>query len=797
MIKSYLKIAWRNLLRNKGYSFINIMGLATGMSVALLIGLWVFEQYSYDKFLPGYENLYQVKINFTSQHTGTRTQHAMSIPIADVLRNDIPGIKRVAEANWVGYQSHGLLVGDKKLYLEGGTAAPEFLKMFRFDFVSGNREDVMKDPFSIILTQTTAKALFGNVDPVNKIVKLDNTYNLKVTGVLKDLPANSSFQFAYLMPFSFDESIQSGVKAARTNWTNNSFQIFVELQPNADFKRVSALIKNIVAKHSQPMRAAKPELFLQPLAQWHLYSDFKNGKPAGGLVDYLYMFGIIGVLVLLIACINFMNLSTARSEKRAREIGVRKAIGSQKRDLVFQFLTESIVTTFIAFLLSMLILQLALPKFNTLTGSSITVPYGNPIFWLIIISFVLVTGAVAGSRPAFYLASFNPVKVLKGTIQTGKAAALPRQVLVVVQFSCSIVLIIGTLIIYQQIQYAKNRPTGYSSQRLVMTDMSDDLNKHYDALKNDLIETSTIENVAMASSPVTSIYSHTSINTWPGKDADEEAVNIATIYVSDSYFKTVQMKLLAGHDFEATWQQDTDNVILNEAAVQRMGLKRPVNQKITWNKHPGSQVRIIGVVKNALMGSPYSPIEPAIFAHARFGNAAIYRLNTNVNPHDAMAKISHVFDKYNPAYPFSYQFVDDEYEQKFKLEVLVGKLAGIFAGLAIFISCLGLFGLVTYIAEQRSKEISIRKVLGASISQLWLILSADFILLIVISCFIATPLAWYFLTNWLQKYDYRINIGAGAFLISGVVALSITLVTVSFQSIKAALANPINSLRSE
>lgn len=797
MIRNYLKIAWRNIVRNKAYSAINIVGLATGMAVALLIGLWVYQQYSYDKFLPNYQNLYQVKINFTSQHTGTHTQDAMSLPIAEVLRKDIPGIKRVAEANWVGFQSHGLMVGDKKLYLLGGTAAPDFLRMFQFEMIKGNRENVFKDPYSVILNQRTAKSLFGDADAIGKVVKIDNTYSVKVTGIMKDLPANSSFQFDFLFPFSFDEAIQDGIREARTKWTNNSFQIFVELQPNANVNQVSAQIKNIVADHSDKMRVAKPELFLHPLTKWRLYADFKDGKPAGGFIDYVYMFSIIGILVLLIACINFMNLSTARSEKRAREIGVRKAIGSQKRDLVFQFLTESILTTFIASLLALLLLQLALPYFNTLTGSLVKAPYGNPVFGLVMISYVLITGALAGSRPAFYLASFDPVKVLKGTIQIGKAATLPRKVLVVAQFSCSIALIISTVIIYQQIQYAKSRPTGYSASRLVMTDMSNDLNKNPSAFRNDLMQTGVIENVAIASSPVTAIYSHTSIEAWPGKDAGDEAINTATIYTSDNYFKTVGMTLIAGRDFAANPVLDSDNVIVNEAMVKRMGLKNPINQEISWNNHPKGKVRIIGVAKNALMGSPYTPIEPAIFAHGSFGNAAIYRLAANVNPHDAMPKIKKVFDHYNPTYPFEYTFVDDEYNQKFNLETLVGKLAGVFAGLAIFISCLGLFGLAAYIAEQRSKEISIRKVLGASISQVWMMLSTDFVVLVLISCFIAAPVAWYFLTHWLQKYDYRISIGPGVFLASGIMALIITLVTISFQSIKAALANPIKSLRSE
>jgi putative ABC transport system permease protein len=403
---------------------------------------------------------------------------------------------------------------------------------------------------------------------------------------------------------------------------------------------------------------------------------------------------------------------------------------------------------------------------------------------------------LAGSRPALYLSSFNPVKVLKGAIQVGKAAALPRKILVVVQFSCSIALIISTVIVYQQIQYAKSRPTGYSADRLVMTDMSGDLSDHYDALKNDMLASGMVESVAKASSPITNIYSHMSLDNWPGKNPGDESVNIGAISVSDNYFKTLGMSLKEGHDFSSNWASDTLNVILNEAAVKRIGLKNPINQLVKYNfiDHP---IRIIGVVKDALMESPFTPVAPAIFNHGRGGNNIMYRLSKNVNTHDAIEKVTKIFDTYNPAYPYIYQFVDEEYNHKFNLEMLVGKLAGVFAGLAIFISCLGLFGLAAYVAEQRTKEIGIRKVLGASISQVWLLLSRDFILLVMISCIIASPVALYFLRNWLQKYDYRITIGPSVFIMSAAAALIITLITISFQAIKAALTNPVKSLRSE
>lgn len=783
------------MLNNKIYSALNIVGLATGMAVALLIGLWVFNQYSYDRFLPGYQRAYAVKVNYTSQHDGIHTQGTVPIPLSDVLRNTIPGIKYVAETDMDDFPYRDMQVGDKKLLVAGGTVAPDFLKIFQYPLIKGNINSVLSDPYSIVLDESTAKSIFGNDDPVNKTFRLDNEHEVKVTGVMKDFPSNASMQFHFLVPFSYAEQTQSWVKGARTEWDNNSFEIFVGLQPGVSDTQVAGKIKDLIKQYN-PLRAAyKPEVFLYPLKDWHLYSDFKNGKAAGGFIDYVRMFGIIGALVLLIACINFVNLSTARSEKRAREVGVRKAIGSQRRDLIYQFLTESILLTFVSFLLSVVFVQLALPYFNTLTGSLVEVPYTDPVFWCIMISYVLLTGVLAGIRPAFYLSSFNPVKVLKGSIQIGKSAALPRKILVVLQFSCSVAFIISTVIIYQQIQYAKNRPTGYNADRLVTTFMTKDLANGYDALKNELIASRMVESVTKASSTPTSVGWHSGIDQWPGQTAGEQRIDAGAVIIANNYFKTIGMKLVGGHDFSGNWKADSGKIIVNESSVKRMGLKDPINQTISFG---GSQAQIIGVVKDVLMESPFTPIQPTVFTPVHgWSSQVIYRLEPGVNPHEAIEKIGKIFDKYNPAYAFSYVFVNDQYDHKFNLETLVGKLAGIFAGLAIFVSCLGLFGLAAYVAEQRTKEIGIRKVLGASIAQVWLLLSADFILLVTISCVIASPVAFYFLSNWLQKYDYRITIGPGVFVLSAITAIAVTLATISFQAIKAALVNPVKSLKSE
>jgi ABC-type antimicrobial peptide transport system permease subunit len=791
MIKNYFIVAWRNIIRSRGYSALNILGLATGMAVALLIGLWVNHEYSYDKFLPNYRQLYQVQRNFDSNGE-ILTFPTTSLKLAEALRNEIPEIEYVAESDWMG--PRGLMVGQKKFYLAGGITGGDFLKIFQYPLLQGAAESVLKDPFSIVLTQSTAKALFGKENPVGRMVRFDNQSELKVTGILKDLPANSTFQFNFLVPFSYLDQTSDRVKTQRTgSFSGNAYQLFVQLKPGVNYAQVALKIKDITKTEKDNTNAMKSDVILQPIKDRHLYSEYKNGKAVGGFIEYVRMFSLIGTLVLLIACINFINLTTARSEKRAREVGVRKAIGSQRKDLIFQFLIESLLLTFIAFLFSLLFVQLALPYFNALTGKNISFPFTNTFFWTLIFGCVFIIAILAGSRPAFYLSSFNPVKVLKGTIHRGKAAALPRKILVVTQFSCSVALIISTIVVYKQIQHAKARPTGYDLNRLMMTNMNADISRNYVALKNELIQKGIVETVTNASSPATDIYWHSDIDSWPGKNAGE-TVEMGILVVGDDYFKTLGISLLHGRDFRSS--ADTMDVIFNETAIHRLRLKEPINQVITWDSQ---QFRIVGVVKDALMISPFGSADPTMFLCDLNDSQEVmmYRLSPNIKTQEAINKLTAVFNKYNPAYPYSYRFADANYAAKFNLELMIGKLSGLFAGLAIFISCLGLFGLAAYIAEQRTKEIGIRKVLGASVSQVWLLLSKDFIVLVVISCVIAIPVALYFLQNWLEKYSYRISIGAGVFVFAGMIAIAITLITISFQSIKAALMNPVRSLRAE
>jgi ABC-type antimicrobial peptide transport system permease subunit len=792
MFKNYFKTAWRNIVKDKGYSLLNILGLSTGMAVALLIGLWVSYQFSFDRFLPGYSQVYQA--NYKLNRNGDiQTQQATSVLLAGVLKQDIPEVKYTATCDWMN--SHSLMVGDKKLYLDGAMAGSDFLNMFQYPFLEGNAATALQDPYSIVLTKATAISLFGKEEAINKTVRIDNLHDLKVTGVLKDIPGNSTFRFNYVVPFEYKVMTEPWLKAASTTWNNNSCQTFVALQPGVSYAQVESKMKQISKHFPAEWAIVQPSIFLHPLKDWHLLSEFKNGIASGGFIDYVKMFSIIGILVLIIACINFTNLSTARSERRAKEVGVRKAIGSGRKDLILQFLVESIVLTVIAFLFALALVQVALPAFNMLTKDSITLPWSNNYFWLIMLSYVLLTGLLAGSRPAFYLSSFQPVKVLKGVLQLGKAATLPRKVLVVLQFSCSIALITSTAIIYQQIQYAKNRPTGYDTNRLMMTDGSSDIFKNFSVLKQEMLATGLLSDMTRASSSATGINSWSGIDDWHGKYANE-TLSMATIGVDDGYFKTLGMQFIAGKNFFGDTKIDSASLIINEAAAKRLRLKDPVNEIVYWNDKKPS--RIIGVVKDALMLSPFSNAEPTFFVYAPgWSNSLMYRLKPTAKTQEAISRFSAIFNKYNPAYPYIYHFADESYAEKFNFEVLIGKLSGLFAALAIFISCLGLFGLAAYVAQQRTKEIGIRKVLGASVAQLWTLLSKDFIVLVLISCVIASPVAWYFLNGWLLKYDYRITIGPGVFIYSTLAALLITIITISFQAIKAAMVNPAKSLRTE
>ena len=617
-----------------------------------------------------------------------------------------------------------------------------------------------------------------------------------MTGVYKDLPHNSTFaDLSFMSTWDMIYNNTEWIRTMEDPWRPNSFTLFVQINDNADFATVSAKIKDAkLKKVNEQLAKKKPELFLQPMSNWHLRSEFKNGVNVGGAIQYLWMFGIIGAFVLLLACINFMNLSTARSEKRAKEVGIRKTVGSLRKQLVVQFFTESLLTVVFSFALSLLLVQLLLPFFNGVADKQMSIVWTNPYFWIISAVFVVFTAFVAGSYPAFYLSSFRPVKVLKGTFKAGRFAALPRKVLVVVQFTVSVILIIGTVIVYKQIQFAKSRPVGYARQGLITLPLNAELHKHFNAMRDELIQSGAIVSMAEAGSPTTSTWSSTSGISWKGKDPNQ-SIDFLSVGTSYDYGKTIGWQIKDGRDFSKDFATDTSAVILNEAAVNFMGLKNPVGETVTWWDKP---LTVVGVIHNIVMNSPYDEPKPTVFGLSTDEqNITIAKINPASNVKDALAKIETVYKKFEKDQPFEYRFADEEYAKKFQSEERVGKLASFFAILAIAISCLGLFGLSSFVAAQRTKEIGVRKVLGASVLGVWNLLSKDFITLVFISFLIAAPVAWYLMNNWLQSYNYRITISWEIFLLSGLIAIVITLITVSFQSIKAAIANPAKSLRTE
>jgi putative ABC transport system permease protein len=797
MIKNYLKISWRNLIKNKAHTFINVTGLSVGMAVAMLIGLWIWDELSYDKYFQNYDKIVQVWQHQTFNGK-VGSQVAMPIPLGTMLSKDYRSdFKYVVLSSW--NYDHILAVGDKKITQQGSFMQAEAPDMLSLKMIRGDHK-ALADPSSIVLSAKVAKAMFGNDDPMNKTIKLDNKQLVKVTGVYEDLPHNTTFRdLSFILPWDLYPISQDWIKRAATQWGNNSFQIFAQLNNNVTLKKVNARIrtlkeKNIAAQGDKVGASFKPVVFLHPMSKWHLYSEFKDGINTGGAVQFVWMFGIIGVFVLLLACINFMNLSTARSEKRAKEVGIRKTVGSLRSQLIAQFFSESLMVVVFAFVFSIVIVLLILPWFNQVADKTIGILWGNPVFWILGLAFSLLTGLIAGSYPAFYLSSFQPVKVLKGTFKAGRFAAVPRKILVVLQFTVSVTLIIGTIIVFRQVQYTKNRPVGYERTGLVQMGMkSDDIHKNFAAVRNDLLQSGTIIEMAESGSPLTDVYSNNSGLKWRGKAPDLQD-DFGTIRLTPEFGKVANWKITDGRDFSREYVGDSSSIILNESAVKFMNFKHPIGEIIDW----GKKFTVIGVIKDMVMSSPYEPVKPSIFIlNEGPGDMVDIRINPKVSTHTALAKIEAVFKQYDPGSPFDYRFTDEEYAKKFANEERVGKLAGFFTLLAIFISCMGLFGMASFMAEQRTKEIGVRKVLGASVFSLWRLMSTDFIVLVSISLLIATPTAYYFMHGWLQDYKYRADLSWWIFLGTAAGAIIITILTVSYQSIKAALMNPVKSLKTE
>ncbi|HYC87559.1 MAG TPA: ABC transporter permease [Chryseosolibacter sp.] len=788
MFRNYLNIAFRSLLKNGVFSFINIAGLSIGIASAIMILLWVHDEITYNRYFSNYTNLHQVKINNRTDD-GIMTNSLVPFP----LRDELLTVSRIRRTAMTMNQSALLSVGQTRIRKTGIDAGESFLEMFDFRMIHGQPETALDDPMSIVLTESTARALFGTDDVIGKMVsvKIEVTEELQVTGVIADPPANVSIAPAFILPFAQLEKHAPWMVFARGNWTNNSFVLYVELHSGADKEEVDRAIHDLIKVKSN--QASDAEIFLHPMSRWRLHNNFENGKEAGGLIDYVMMFSCIAGFILIMACINFMNLTTARSQHRAREVGVRKSIGSTRRDLIFQFIGESMLISAVALFIALILVELTLPAYNRVVGKALSLNYWAPGLWGAALLLVLITGVIAGSYPAFYLSGFKPASILKGNIRAGAQAVSARQVLVTVQNVFSILLIIGTAIVYLQIQHLRSREPGYNQENLMLIWSNADIEKNYHALKEELLSTQAAVSVTKSNAPVTRIFASSRI-TWPAMPEGQrlEATNVATEY---DFTKTLGISMLAGRDFSPEYKSDTAAIILNQAAVDVMGLKDPIGEKITmW----GQSWTVIGVMDNVLMGSPSHNISPMVMTMDPAWSTTItvrVRQSTELGP--VIKQIEGVFKKYNPEYPFEYRFADDEFDLKFSSIEMVSNLAGSFAVLAMIITALGLFGMAAFTTEQRTKEIGIRKVLGATVGSVLLLLTKDFSKLVIIAFLITTPLAWWAGETFLRQYELRIEMPVWIFPLAGITSLVITILIVSTQAVRAAGRNPVDSLRSE
>lgn len=790
MLTNYLKAFLRNLWKNRTYTFLNILGLAVGITCSTLIFLWIEDEFNWDQQFAKKQYLYEVMDNQTYDGT-TYTFGATPGPLAAGMKADIPGIAATSRLTWTNQALFSL--DDRPLYQSGNYCDPSFLSMFNLNFTKGSPAAALNDIHSLVISRQMATAFFGTADPLGKTLRMNNAEQYTITGVFDDLPENSSFRFHWLANYqAFYQQNQW-----LSQWGSNGIMTFVELKPDANLPAVNKVLYNYVQDKS-PGAAMKGFLF--PMSEWRLYSSFKDGKqdPSNGRIQYVRIFTIIAWIILIIACINFMNLATAGSEKRAREVGVRKVLGAAKGRLIGQFIGESLLTAFLAVIVSICLTALAIPAFNSLVDKHLSLDLLNPVHLAALLAIGLICGLLAGSYPSFYLSSFNPVYVLKGLkLKTAGGAVYIRKGLVILQFAASIVFIITTIIIYQQLQYVQRRPMGYEKQGLFYMNLQGKMIEHFTTIRNDLIHSGFVSDATLSSSSVLMLGSNTGDFEWAGKDPKKQVL-ITVENASPSYISTMGMQLSAGRDFHEIAAQDSSSIIINETLARIIGKTDVVGSLITRNGGK-EKYRIIGVIRDFVYNDMYQSAAPLIlFCDPNNTNVMTVRLKTNADVPKALAATQQVLKTDNPGYPFDYRFVNEEFENEFKTETLTGQLSGVFAALAIFISCLGLFGLAGYAAERRTKEIGVRKVLGATVLRLTALLSVDFVVLVSSSCVIAFPIAWWIMHNWLNGYAYRTSVSwAGIFAMAGAGALAIALLTVSFITMRAALANPIQSLRTE
>jgi len=793
MCINFFKTTVRSLLKNKGYSFLNIFGLAIGIACAGLIFLWVEDELNWDQFNTKKDFLYRIKEN-QKYDTYVATFGSTPAPMAPAMQQQIPGVANACRI--IGYNTKLITIGDKSLYAFPNYADTSLFSMFTFPFVQGNSATAFTQLYSMVVTQSTAKKFFGDEkNVIGKTVRVDNKQDYVITGVIKDIPKNSTVQFEWVAPFQiwWNEN-----KQWAQSWGNNDLDTYVELRPNVSAASVNKILYDFIQKRD-PRSNARP--FLWTAHDWHLRDEFDNGvETGGGQIEYVHLFSIIACIILLIGCVNFMNLVTARSEKRAREVGVRKVLGAAKQNLIFQFIGESILMAVLSAILAVIIILLALPAFNLLAQKNLVSGLTDPLHFTALITITLICGLIAGSYPSLYLSSFNPVFVLKGLKLKDGSASLVRKGLVILQFSVSIILIISTILIYQQIQHVKNRSLGFNKNNLLEINTNDEFNKNYEVIKQDLLGTGIIQNLALSDYSVLYGGNNTDGLIWEGKPANSKVL-VSTRYVSPGFMNVYGLKRLAGRDFVVTDSVTSKkiNVIITKSFEELMGKGSAISKTLRYDGDTSGYVlNVVGVVNDFVYGDMYGKPDPVMFSCIQNANASeLYVRLKTADVEVALKKIKAVIKKDNPSYPCTYQFADDQFNKMFLNEQLISELSRVFAALAIIISCLGLFGLAAFTAERRTKEIGVRKVLGASVAGITTLLSKDFLQLVAISCIVAFPVAWWMMHSWLQNYKYRIGISWWIFLAAGISAILIALITISFQSIKAAIANPVKSLRTE
>ena len=788
MFKLNLKIALRNLWRNKGFSLINIGGLAIGLASCMVLLLYINYEYSYDR---QYKNYAKTYVAYTNMEANGKTFSWAWTPglLAPNIADNMSEVEYAARSTYPNQQL--ISYGDKKIKSISLFADPSFLKILNYHFLSGNPDKALNNVNSVILTKSLAKKLFGSEDPINKSLKLENQDVLKVEAVIDDLPANSSIVFEYIMPWKLFEKREPWT--LKNGWGSNFCLTLVQLRNSNLIDQANATIKNIYSRNQSNITNTS---FLHPFAEWHLYNEFENGKTVGGKIDQLRIFFLLAFCILLIACVNFMNLSTARSEKRAREVGVRKAIGSSRKSIIYQFLLESLMMAFISAIIAFILVEISLPYFNNLLNIKLVIEYHNWKYWATLLWLVLFTGIIAGSYPAFFLSSFDPVKVLKGFgIQTGATFSI-RRILVVFQFVFAACLIICTAVIYQQLNYIKNKPIGYNNSNLVELYIQGNLknSKKQELLKQQLLNSGLATHISTFSMSLANGGNNTSDLSWPGKNPNDKVL-FNERGTGNDFVKTVGTKMIAGREFSAGFK-DTSNIIFNEAAIKIMGLKNPVGSVINWGDR---KCTIIGVMKDFVVESPYRKVDPMVFYPSYLNSVGVMliKLSPGQNVSSSIARLDAIVKDINPDYPVDKGFVNQSFEAKFQNEKLLGTLSNWFGGFAIFISCLGLLGLALFMAEQRKKEISIRKVLGASTANILTLLNKDFVKLVAIANVVAFPVAYLVINKWLSSFEYRVDISFWPFALAITISLLIAILTVSIQSVKVAKANPIDALKYE